>query len=243
MARKTYENPLLSHNRLREIYAALIDARARKPRAGRTDDAAIISAAIGLRDSPDVGDVVSAGAHGDVVELALGLLPRAIERGKRSPQRIDSAASGPSLSTTERAFFTLGVAARLPKGAIAMLFLSAGDLPSAGHKRFLAEVACIKPPLIILALAGRGAEPGIAEIATKHQVPGIPVAADDPVALYRAAQECLGRARAGGGAALIEAVRFTGSPDPRALLRRQIVARGAATERWCAERESRAAKA
>jgi TPP-dependent pyruvate/acetoin dehydrogenase alpha subunit len=40
-------------------------------------------------------------------------------------------------------------------------------------------------------------------------VPGIPVDASDAVALYRVAQEAIGRIRAGGGAVLIEGVPFS----------------------------------
>jgi TPP-dependent pyruvate/acetoin dehydrogenase alpha subunit len=72
-------------------------------------------------------------------------------------------------------------------------------------------------------------------------VPGIPVDADDAVALYRVAQESIGRARIGGGAALMECVPFVldglagrrnAAPDGIAGLENYLLQRGVATRVW-----------
>ena len=84
-------------------------------------------------------------------------------------------------------------------------------------------------------------------MALRCRVPGIPVDADDAVAIYRVAQESIGRARIGGGAALMECVPFvpegaagkgTASSDGIAGLERYLLQRGVATRVWM-EREAK----
>ncbi len=78
----------------------------------------------------------------------------------------------------------------------------------------------------------------IARAATKVGVPGIPVEAQDAVALCRVAQESVLRARAGGGPALIECVRLHGGkrvPDPIPAMARTLLRVGACDEAWLDE--------
>ena len=79
-------------------------------------------------------------------------------------------------------------------------------------------------------------------------VPAIVVDADDAVAIYRVAQESIGHARIGGGAALIECVPFVMkgaagkvrvTEDAIAGLERTLVQRGIETRAWM-EREAKA---
>jgi TPP-dependent pyruvate/acetoin dehydrogenase alpha subunit len=74
-------------------------------------------------------------------------------------------------------------------------------------------------------------------------VSGIPVVADDAVAIYRVAQESIGRARVGGGAALMECVPFVtkgaaGPGDGIAGLESYLLERKVATKAWM-EREAK----
>jgi len=85
------------------------------------------------------------------------------------------------------------------------------------------------------------ARPGAASaLAHRCGVPGIAVDANDAVAIYRVAQESIARARAGGGAALIECVPFAvqGAKVPAgdALLSMEgyLLHRGIATKAWLA---------
>jgi TPP-dependent pyruvate/acetoin dehydrogenase alpha subunit len=87
----------------------------------------------------------------------------------------------------------------------------------------------------------------ISAIALRATVPAIAVDADDPVAIYRVAQESIGRARAGGGPALIECVPFileavsnrrAPTPDALAALEQYTLQRGVAAQTWI-DRESR----
>ena len=89
---------------------------------------------------------------------------------------------------------------------------------------------------------------GMSALALACGVPGIAVDADDAVAIYRVAQESIGRARAGGGAALIECVPFVlpaqegktkAAADAIAGMKQYMLQRGVVTEAWL-ERETRA---
>jgi TPP-dependent pyruvate/acetoin dehydrogenase alpha subunit len=84
---------------------------------------------------------------------------------------------------------------------------------------------------------------GVSSLALGCAVPGIAVDADDAIAIYRVAQESIGRARAGGGAALIECVPFilegkgvaarrAANADAIATLERYLLDRGVATRKW-----------
>lgn len=83
-------------------------------------------------------------------------------------------------------------------------------------------------------------------LALRCGVPGIPVDADDAVAIYRVAQESIGHARIGGGAALIECVPFVvegtagkggRTADASAVLGNYLLERRVATRSWI-EREA-----
>ena len=82
------------------------------------------------------------------------------------------------------------------------------------------------------------------ELSTKSTalgVPGIPVDASDAIALYRVAQESIGRARAGGGPALMECMRINAAGllkgpliDPVPAMSAMLLKRGVCDERWLA---------
>jgi TPP-dependent pyruvate/acetoin dehydrogenase alpha subunit len=87
----------------------------------------------------------------------------------------------------------------------------------------------------------------VSAMALRCGLPGIPVDADDAVAIYRVAQESIGHARIGGGAALIECVPFMvegtagkrgRTADAIAVLESYLLERRVATRAWV-ERESR----
>lgn len=75
--------------------------------------------------------------------------------------------------------------------------------------------------------------------STALGVPGIPVDASDAIALYRVAQESIGRARAGGGSALMECMRINAAGllkgpliDPVPAMGAMLLKRGVCDERW-----------
>jgi TPP-dependent pyruvate/acetoin dehydrogenase alpha subunit len=97
-------------------------------------------------------------------------------------------------------------------------------------------------PLILVVLPRPAQEDAaigrLSRLATDCGVPGIVVDAADPVALYRVAQESTQRARANGGAVLMECVPFplaaklTQPTDPIETMTRFLLDRGIVTEAW-----------
>ena len=86
------------------------------------------------------------------------------------------------------------------------------------------------------------ARPGQLSLASSAcGVPGIPVDAADPVALYRVAQESMLRARAGGGPVLMECIPFqiagkkSAAADPIATMKQFLLQRKIVSEAWCGE--------
>jgi TPP-dependent pyruvate/acetoin dehydrogenase alpha subunit len=76
-------------------------------------------------------------------------------------------------------------------------------------------------------------------MARQWRVPGIPVDAADAVALYRVAQESLGRTRGGDGPVLIECVEYRAEGkggrtpvDPLVQMRDFLLDRKVCTQAW-----------
>jgi TPP-dependent pyruvate/acetoin dehydrogenase alpha subunit len=242
MAAKRFENPLLSDKRLREMYITMLEARlaGKTMRRGKVRgfaagvEACWVGSTIGLRDT--LADFASAEAVGSPLDLVLGLASKAAERGERSVKRLDSG----ELRGVTRVCFALGAASRMTEQkAVGLVFVGAGEFSAGEWKLVLGEALRRELPVVFVAVPSKGVEAGVAEMAGKLGVPGIPVDASDAVAMYRVAQESIGRARAGGGPALIEGVLFPRAADPLALLRRQLLSKGAATERWLAAAEEK----
>jgi TPP-dependent pyruvate/acetoin dehydrogenase alpha subunit len=91
--------------------------------------------------------------------------------------------------------------------------------------------------------AGKGEKrDGITNLGAKTArwgVPGIPVDAGDAVALYRVAQESLGRTRGGDGPVLIECVAYGtegagggASSDPLVQMKEFLLGRKVCTKAW-----------
>jgi TPP-dependent pyruvate/acetoin dehydrogenase alpha subunit len=80
---------------------------------------------------------------------------------------------------------------------------------------------------------------GAVEAARSKSIPGIPVDASDAVALYRVAQESIGRTRGGDGPVVIECVTFAPEghskkhgPDPLLLMKGFMLGRQVCSEPW-----------
>jgi hypothetical protein len=237
MCAKSFENPLIPHKRLREMYTALVETRVIGKQIrhgfGRGTEACWVGAAIGLRDSE--GDYVSAGAAEALVDYTLG--------GRLKDVLADVAKD--TLTPLARMWFALGAASKIDKGKVVLAFMGADDLGAADWKRVLGEALRLDLPIVFVAIPEKRSESGVADLALKFGVPGIPLDANDAVAMYRVAQESIGRARAGGGPALIEGINFSGSGvfpaarNPVPLLAKQLIAKGVATQAWIDKVEPR----
>jgi hypothetical protein len=173
----------------------------------------------------------------------------------------------PVRSTTERIQQALGAASALKaahaksraytgaKGGttrqqgVVILYTQPGEVPPSLWQTSLAFAAGHELPILFVVLPSprinRNNIPApsaklspIIAIALRNKLPGITVDANDPVALYRVAQESIARARDGGGPALIECVPFaiqgsrTQPEDALPALERYLLLRGVATRVW-----------
>jgi TPP-dependent pyruvate/acetoin dehydrogenase alpha subunit len=152
----------------------------------------------------------------------------------------------------DKADATDATAAR-PAGVV-VVYALAGEVPAGLWKKALRFAAEQELPVVFVVLpaararGGRAKTGGVSALALGCGVPAIVVDADDAVAIYRVAQESIGHARIGGGAALMECVPFvpvgsTGkarvTQDAIAELERTMAQRGIANRAWM-EREAKA---
>lgn len=272
-----YENPLIPNARLRQIYLAMLRARAVEKAAGGARrrsgpgllglEACLVSTSVDLGR----GDVVSDAVAGGSVEFLRGatlesvLRPDAASRKRRL--HADCGAAGRLTAVSgiaERLWTALGAAAALqairPKNeeeterqaGVAVVYMRLGEV-SPGLWRTVLGFAMERrlPMLFVVLPAARGAKPfragAMSAMALRQGIPGMAVDAGDAVAIYRVAQEAIGRARIGGGAALLECVpwKIEGAKakqndhaDAIAGLEQYMLARGVVTKRWM-EREAK----
>lgn len=231
------ENPLLPHSKLRELYALMLRTRNRERRQtlGAAREALLAATSIQLLP----GDLLSAEA-GDM--NAGQLAP-----GSRKPHAVGSVIPA------------TGFAARMPLCAAAAKGLQSAG--SEGLVLALARAGSVEPgwtaalewaqasklPLLLAVADATGGKPSrktkgrepaldyqrLIRTAKRLQVPVLTVDGEDAVAVYRVMQECVLRARMGGGPAVvwavmtpsIEAVKLPRSHQPLARLQQYMAAR------------------
>lgn len=248
MGSKAFENPLISHARMRAMYRAMVEMRALASRLGptcrlpRNLEACWVGTAIGLEPTDLTSDQRGTAA----VQYIRAAGQRTLDKGPAASalKALGDRPLAVAESASERLLCAIGAALALRtfgKGA-GMAYVARDDLKRAEWLRILAIATrgdCNGTlPLVLVVTPGRTA-PGfdlssLAVMAGKslgRRLPVLPVDASDAVALYRAAQESLGRARTTGGAVVLECVR-TGS-DPIRLLGEQLVAKRICTPTWC----------
>jgi TPP-dependent pyruvate/acetoin dehydrogenase alpha subunit len=135
---------------------------------------------------------------------------------------------------------------------VAVVYTRLGEVTPGLWRRTLAYVADQELPVLFVVLPAVGRlstvkAGGMTAICLRHGIPGIAVDADDAVAIYRVAQEALGRARMGGGPVLMECVPFVlegarglhkASMDAIRGLEHYMLGRHIATKKWM-ERETK----
>ena len=293
------ENPLIPNTRLRQIYLAMVQARALEkalPAAKRGRaigmgaktartlgmEACLVSTAADL--GPD--DLVSDALAGGAVEYLRGTALREVLRpGKAERSRKRRAGSAVAVcgaagrlpgaaDATERIWVALGAAAALkvasardranakvedtaedgtasPQAGVVMVYTLPGEVTTVQWKKILKFTVDHELPMIFAFFSERGADVKtgrVSALAMGCGVPAILVDKDDAVAIYRVAQESIGHARIGGGAALIVCAAFVPqgaagnarvTEDAIAGLERYLEQRGVATRAWM-EREAKA---
>jgi hypothetical protein len=236
MAKKTQaspkpgEHPLMSNRSLRSMYAGLASVRAvlstrrqtAPVRAALKDSACWVAPLEGLT----------------AMDLALGCRTD----GLLEHLRPKSSAHLPVLKPLQRLYGAIGAAmsstGKLPQPAI-VAFFERHEIDSRDWPEALQRAASL--PLLLVVLPrwkGREDTVELGKLARSSNVPAIPVDAQDAIALYRVSQESLGRARAGGGAAMIEAVHLDDSPPAIDKLAEYLTRRGVASPSWIARNGS-----
>jgi TPP-dependent pyruvate/acetoin dehydrogenase alpha subunit len=264
-----HENPLVPNTKLRQMYMAMAEARVldehiaklqktvkgrRRLKSTRGQEACRVSTAIDLGP----GDLVSDSQVGVVMDLIAGakvssLVKRVAEihSGRKTRGAKLGETSGRVLpwieDAGERLRMAMGAALSfktLGRTNVVVAYVRHGEVGKGVWRRVLALAGRLELPVIFVILPAVKGErrDGVANLSAKTArwgVPGIPVDAGDAVALYRVAQESLGRTRGGDGPVLIEcaAYRMEGSAgdtagDPLVQMEEFLLGRKVCTKAW-----------
>lgn len=125
---------------------------------------------------------------------------------------------------------------------VVVAYVEQAEIGKKDWKQILSLAARLNLPIIFVVLSvvdARNAEANICAKAHAAGVPGIPVDANDAVALYRVAQESLGRSRGGDGPVLIECVsldaagqRAKETDDSIVRMKEFLIGRKVCDEAW-----------
>jgi hypothetical protein len=233
-AAAAYENPLIPNARLRQMLAVIdrlhtVESAlpARRRSGALTREAALVAPAIGLAP----GDLLSDALHGPALRFLRGTalhIALAPADAKPSRRRGILAECGPARllpflsSASDRLLAAIGAAQALQANSgqadstrsVVVAYIRSGEAESALLRRVFQLAAEQSLPILFVALQpsgpyhSRSSNGTLSSLSHRAGVPGIATDASDAVAIYRVAQESLGRARAGGGPALIECVPF-----------------------------------
>lgn len=140
----------------------------------------------------------------------------------------------------------------LKRGSLVVAYVGHDELGKKEWRQILETASQLELPMIFVVLPGEEKEGGVRQLSARARgwgMPGMPVDANDAVALYRVSQESLGRIRGGGGPVLIECkgYRLEGVPkdstdDPLAQMRSFLLGRKVCTAAWLDKTEGRLRK-
>jgi len=261
-----HENPLVRNETLKQMYQKMVESRLleeqsvrrlRKGKRGRQVPSAGLEACwVAVLQGLEAGDVVmdsrEVGLTGHLLGATLPAVLKCLESGAGLPKAGTVAGGGldrllPLLEDAEPRLFASVGAGLLMKAAqkksVAIVYVQANEAAKGVWTQVLKRSAELNLPIIFVVLPkakqegnGDSQECGWAQ---KSGVPGIPVDASDAVALYRVAQESMGRIRADGGPVLIACVRFRvvdkkdrSVADPIEQLKGFMLGRKVCTESW-----------
>jgi TPP-dependent pyruvate/acetoin dehydrogenase alpha subunit len=233
---------LISNAKLIAIYTAMLKCRLLEQRAGSLFQHAQLKSALNAFPSREASaaavvdllpeDTLSI-APGDwlpafVKGLSLQSIFRVLAPGESQP---DGAVAvelqqknilGPS-NETDQPGLVRELASRAliqKKGAVVMVFISAGSEPRKQWQKTIAAAAAEKLPIVFVQYMDHSLQPARSNTKSKsappealfHGIPAIIVDAVDPVAVYRVAFEAITRARQARGATLLECTAHPGLP-------------------------------
>jgi TPP-dependent pyruvate/acetoin dehydrogenase alpha subunit len=262
-----WENPLMPNDRLRQIYLAMMQARAlvravptrRAVRSTLGLEACLVSPAVDLGP----GDLVSDVLAGSVMDFLRGVSAIGKKKHALKADCGDAATLPGSIGSSERIWTAVGAAAALQslvkratskdeataQAGVVVLYLVPGEFPSALLQKVFAFARKQSLPLVFVVLPTAKAPASakaerLSDLALRSGVPAIPTDAADAVAIYRVAQESIGHARIGGGPAVVECVQFVPAgkripaADAISGLEQYMLPRKVVTQAWL-DRESK----
>jgi TPP-dependent pyruvate/acetoin dehydrogenase alpha subunit len=257
----SHENPLVPNKKLREMFVAMVGVRVldehgvalqrkRKLRLRidsiRGQEACRVSTAIDLGQ----GDLISDALVNVGMDLVLGadaasLLKRLAARN--SDTKVVGGVSEKQLPWIEdvedRLRMAMGAAVAfktLKQANIVVAYIQAREAAGGVWRRTLTIAAKLDLPMIFIVLPEKDSKgKSVSRKARAFGVPGIPVDASDAVALYRVAQESIGRTRGGDGPVVIECIRYrlkgkqgTVALDPIKQMKEFLLARKVGDQAW-----------
>jgi TPP-dependent pyruvate/acetoin dehydrogenase alpha subunit len=250
----------MAEARVLEEHVAGLQRRVKGPKGRRRLDSTRGQEACRVSTAIDLvpGDLVSDSQAGVVMDLLAGakagsLLKRVAElhSGKepKGSNLVDASARLlPWIDDAgERLRMAMGAALSfktLGRANVVVAYVRHGEVGKGAWRKVLELVGKLELPVIFVVLpAGKGERrDGMTNLSAKTArlgVPVIPVDAGDAVALYRVAQESLGRTRGGDGPVLIECVAYrTGSSgggapdDPLVQMKEFLLGRKVGTKAW-----------
>jgi acetoin:2,6-dichlorophenolindophenol oxidoreductase subunit alpha len=142
----------------------------------------------------------------------------------------------------------------LKRGSVVVAYVGHSELSKKGWRQIIETAAKLELPMIFMVLPPkRKGNDGVTQLSAKVRgwgMPGMPVDANDAVALYRVTQESLGRIRGGGGPVLIECkgyrlqgVRDDSVHDPLVQMQGFLLGRKVCTRAWLKKAGERLSKA
>jgi len=262
-----FENPLVPNRKLKRMYEGIVESRmledllrkrhgkAKRPNT-RGQEACRISALIDLDPEDLTSDAPASIETAFLRGVTLTNIVKyadATTSGKKkdiAATKLNQPGILPAVdATADRFQLALGAALaikRLKLPRVVVLFVTGSEVKPSVWKTALRFAAQEELAMLFVALpepSGGSATQlkpfALSARSTTLGVPGIPVEASDAVALYRVAQESLGRARAGGGPALMECLHFAVGkkkidPDPIAMMAQTLLNRKVCDEPWLA---------
>jgi TPP-dependent pyruvate/acetoin dehydrogenase alpha subunit len=252
-----YENPLVPHAKLKQLYVLMLKSRmlaermVRDAKQRRTDrrighEASRVAIALGLRK----GDVALPLPCDHIVPIAAGASIRSIAEGKNGSTRDAVRIMAPLAKDANQFSFACGLAMaqrtttkRGKYNEDQNVIIVFGDEVSRETLSYAAEQR-----LPVIFVVENSAPVDVAGHASVRGVTGFTVDGNDAVGVYRVAQECLDRARRGVGPSFIECkapgwkgrMRFERAmhrdvhelDDPLSYVEHYMAARGLFTEEW-----------
>jgi TPP-dependent pyruvate/acetoin dehydrogenase alpha subunit len=263
----SHENPLVPNKKLLQIYTAIVEMRLldeyaatlhrkeklrKRPGSVRGEEACRVSTAVELHPGDLVSDTQPGSAMGLLFGAKVDSLLRHISIDRKKKERAAAIAEDviarrqlPWIGDVEdRLRLALGAALAcktLKQSNIVVAYIDRTEVPKGLWKSSLALAGKLELPIIFVVLPERGKKKtGVVDLCVKARsagVPGIPVDANDAVALYRVAQESIGRTRGGDGPVLIDCVAAPSrerhneeASDPVAHLKYFLLGRKICTE-------------